>query len=120
MAYEPQSTSSLFRVPIEIRRAIYTDLFDITGVHIAVSSEGRVRLSCCLDPDLGAENIENKRRSSSDDDDPSGKIGYPHQVPSGWGPHVECEEIALAKGFEGDNGCEAVPRDSFLTICKRL
>lgn len=50
MSYASQHASALFRVPIEIRRAIYADLVDTEGIHITLSPQGRIRLNRCLSP----------------------------------------------------------------------
>lgn len=117
MSYESQSTSCLFRVPIEIRRAIYADLVDIAGIHISLSSQGGVRLTRCLGPDLGAENSGDERRPRGHD--PDDRI-WARRVASTWGPHWECEETALAKDQKGHQDIHTTLRGSFLIICKRL
>ncbi|KAK6840067.1 hypothetical protein PG987_005933 [Apiospora arundinis] len=117
MSYESRSTSCLFRVPIEIRRAIYADLVDIAGVHISLSSQGGVRLTRCLGPDLGAENSGDERRPRGND--PDDRI-WARRVASTWGLHWECEETALAKDQKGHQDIHTTLRGSFLITCKRL
>lgn len=119
MSYETQSASALFLVPIEIRRAIYASLVDPFGIHITLSPDGRVRLTRCLSPDLGAQHVGFERRPATDEEDPDRQI-WCRRLGSGWGPHWECEEMALAKGTEESDGSRAATGGSFLTTCKRL
>ncbi|KAK7946396.1 uncharacterized protein PG986_010717 [Apiospora aurea] len=119
MSYDLQSSSSLFLVPIEIRRAIYADLIDTAGIHITLSPQGRVRLTRCLEPDLGAGYLGDERRPPPSDDGSCIQT-YCRRLASTWGPHWGCEEIAHADGEEGTDGSQAGSRGSFLTTCKRL
>ncbi|KAK8070729.1 hypothetical protein PG997_010932 [Apiospora hydei] len=119
MSYNLQSTSSLFLVPIEIRRAIYADLIDTAGIHITLSPQGRIRLTRCLDPELSAGHLGGERRPPPSADG-SGMQKYRRRLASTWGPHWECEEVALADGEEGTDGSHAGSRNSFLATCKRL
>ncbi|KAK8023891.1 hypothetical protein PG993_011957 [Apiospora rasikravindrae] len=122
MTYDLQSASSLFHVPIEIRRAIYADLVDTASIHITLSPQGRVRLTRCLDPDLGAGHLGDERRPPRSDDGSCIQT-YCRRLASTWGPHWGCEEIALANGEDEertDDGSQTGSRDSFLTTCKRL
>ncbi|KAK8102369.1 hypothetical protein PG984_015515 [Apiospora sp. TS-2023a] len=95
MSYDPQSSSRLFIVPIEIRRAIYADLIETVGVHMSLSSQGRFRLTRCFDPDLGAEHVGDERRPGGYSD-PDDRI-WARRLASTWGPHWQCEESALVR-----------------------
>ncbi|KAK8102368.1 hypothetical protein PG984_015514 [Apiospora sp. TS-2023a] len=119
MSFEYQSASAFFLVPLEIRRAVYASLVDIDGIHITLSpdGDGRVRLTRCLNPDLGAEHVGLERKP--DGDDPNKQI-WCRRLASGWGPHWECEEIALAEKAEESDSSKTTSGCSFLTTCKRF
>jgi hypothetical protein len=119
MSHEPQSASAFFLAPLEIRRAVYASLVDTDGIHITLSpdGDGRVRFTRCLNPDLGAEHVGYERRP--DGDDPYTQI-WCRRLASVWGPHWECEEIALAEKTEESDDSKTTSGGSFLTTCKRL
>ncbi|KAK7972654.1 hypothetical protein PG988_006788 [Apiospora saccharicola] len=84
MSSEPQSSSAFLLVPLEIRRAVYANMVDTDGIHITLSpdGDGRVRLTRCLNPDLGAEHVGLERKP--DGDDPNNQI-WCRRLASGWG-----------------------------------
>ena len=118
MSYELQLASGIFRIPIEIRRAIYADLINTAGIHITLSAQGGVQLTRCLEPDLAAENVGDERRPPGEW--APNRLIWARRVDSSWGPHWECEETALAKFKEGHEDSQGTYGCSFLTICKRL
>jgi hypothetical protein len=90
--YNPQRESRLMSMPVEIRRAIYASVIDDYHIH-AFLSEGRIQLSTCLQPNLGDHKHDGHDRKSEN-------ISWPkwaRRLRSSWGPHWECEELALSE-----------------------
>ncbi|KAK8070730.1 hypothetical protein PG997_010933 [Apiospora hydei] len=114
MSYKPQSASTLFLIPIEIRRDIYANLLGNGHIHITLlSSKAGFRLTRCSDPDLGAEHVGDKRRPAGDD--PDNRI-WARRLSSTWGPHWQCEESSLAKEEETKDKDDAVIPSSYFEI----
>lgn len=104
-----------FRLPLEIRRAVYSHLINAAGFHIVpnASKEGRPRLLPCLGPDLYAHSDGMDRRSGA---------GYNIRDPvwirrlaSTWGPHWRCEEEARADAGRR----REIEHATLLRVCKQ-
>ncbi|KAL5328193.1 hypothetical protein ACEPPN_001689 [Leptodophora sp. 'Broadleaf-Isolate-01'] len=114
-----QSQSKLLSAPLEIRRAIYTQ---ISSGHLhALRSQSKFRFSGCLQPNLGdSEHAGYERRVSAENDDAS-QAQWARRLSSSWGPHWECEELALAKDKKLCGGdlykLGFVCKKTFLDIC---
>lgn len=112
----------LVNSPIEIRRAIYVHLIDTPGVHIVRTENGDLSLSACVGPDRYAGHTGYERRTT--DDTWSDPI-WGRRLVSSWGPHWECEEIALrVKEEVGDEQVQTrvvgVNDGAILRVCKRM
>jgi len=134
-AIHSQDASVFFSIPLELRRDIYGQLFDLeAGHHIQYMTEGKrphhFRLTPCtapirLDdeerPGLGNERNPDQSAGSAVE----GPI-YMRRLLSSWGTHWMCEELALypSEGNSQDGGdMEPAPsRDisSTLRVCKRM
>jgi len=100
LAVSKQSAPLLFNCPIEIRRAIYAQIIDTSGIHIVRTEQGNLRLCACVGPDLYAGHTGSERRTTDDrSDDPA----WARRLISSWGPHWECEELLLRADEDGEN-----------------
>jgi hypothetical protein len=114
-----QCASRLFHVPIEIRDAIYIHLINTAGVHITRTKQGEIRLSPCVGPNLDAKYTGNERCTTGN---LLSDTVFGRRLASSWGPHWECEEIALRKEGDSDGENEAwwSNNGAVLRICKKV
>ncbi|KAI0529940.1 hypothetical protein GGR58DRAFT_495118 [Xylaria digitata] len=104
----PQRESRLLSAPLEIRQAIYTMIIP-RQVHVFLS-RGRLRLSICLEPNLGDDSHDGRERPPGIDRKYTSK--WASRLRSSWGPHWECEEISHKRCHPNIHG--------FLFLCKRV
>ncbi|KAI0522229.1 hypothetical protein F5B22DRAFT_466099 [Xylaria bambusicola] len=104
----PQRESRLLSAPVEIRRAIYAMIIP-REIH-AFLSRGRLRLSVCLEPNLGDDSHDGRERRSGTDHEGISK--WARRLRSSWGPHWECEETSHARYQSNIHG--------FLFLCKQV
>ncbi|KAH7065907.1 hypothetical protein BKA63DRAFT_524855 [Paraphoma chrysanthemicola] len=110
----PQMPCSFFKLPLELRQAIYGYLVPY-GVHLNLRPD-IFSLSVCVQPRPNDSFYGGERRWV---DYPRGPEPiYPRRLRSSWGHHWECEEIAL-----GTNHTVEALRDSsmdFMLTCKKM
>ncbi|KAI0431604.1 hypothetical protein F5Y09DRAFT_184541 [Xylaria sp. FL1042] len=89
-----QRESRLLSAPLEIRRAIYAIILP-HQVHMFLS-QGKLRLSVCLQPHLGDDLHDGRERNSrrTSDRPPKSPPSWASRLGSSWGPHWQCEEIS--------------------------
>ncbi|KAL2065800.1 hypothetical protein VTL71DRAFT_3470 [Oculimacula yallundae] len=113
------SESKLLSAPLEVRRAIYAH-FDSGPLHASLW-EGRIRISRCLQPNLGDHQFDGHERrlireiTTTDREYQSQPI-WARRLDSTWGHHWECEELALANEDAFDEG--HMMRLAF--VCKKM
>ena len=95
MHMNPQLRSKFFGTSLELRQQIYGYLIP-DGVHVSFR-QGNFSLSVCVQPDPNNSFDGNERRGLEFLPTP---IGTPdplwmQRLRSTWGPHWECEEVAL-------------------------
>ncbi|KAK0617750.1 hypothetical protein B0T14DRAFT_525779 [Immersiella caudata] len=123
---DEQRASRFFAIPIEVRHPIYSQAYDFAAQHIQCVDQGyggsrrfkfppvetdppgapytRFRLTpCVLDPaaiaeDVGASGEE--RNPGEPYDAKESEAVFQRRLLSSWGPHWECEELALNRGFD--------------------
>lgn len=129
-----QDASPLFNIPLELRRAIYVNLVDVSARHVysVAGSDGisRLRFTPCIAPGaFDADYLDGSERCpeihESDERIPVAGPIFKRRLLSSWGPHWMCEELAFhpqdcsedalqaASSFFGDGF-------SFLRVCKRM
>ncbi|KAK1836826.1 hypothetical protein QBC39DRAFT_337417 [Podospora conica] len=129
-----QDASPLFNIPLELRRAIYTHLFDFSARHVysMVGSDGTSRLHFvpCIAP--GASDADDLDGSERCPDKPDPETQYPIAGPifkrrllSSWGPHWMCQEMAFHPEDCSDDSIKAASSlagggFSLLRVCKRM
>jgi len=114
---DPQLSSKLLNMPLETRQTIYTYLVP-NGVHVSRRRD-TVILSACVWPYLdkswhGHERSGLSGTEPADTPDPL----LICRLQSTWGPHWECEEVALRVNHSVDD----LKRTDLnvLRVCKRL
>lgn len=133
-ATDSQHASSFFAFPIELRRAVYAELFDLAGQHIQyiVGGDGvhRFRLTPCTAPTRSDEEERDGSERNPEKTLPfaSGPI-YQRRLLSSWGPHWMCEELAFHLQ-DGEGSTQAADEIgsassgrgfySALRVCKRM
>lgn len=129
-----QDASPLFNIPLELRRAIYAHLVDVSAQHIhsVAGSDGssRLRFTPCIAP--GASDQDELDGSERCPDPRVPGERYPIVSPifrrrllSSWGPHWMCEELALHPRDCGQDVLQAAVSVSshylsHLRVCKRM
>ncbi|KAH7333209.1 hypothetical protein BKA65DRAFT_538906 [Rhexocercosporidium sp. MPI-PUGE-AT-0058] len=106
-----QPNSPLLCAPLEVRRAIYAH-FD-SQLHMFLL-QGAVRLSPCLQPNLGDNNHAGHERRYPEEG--AAEVVWARRLDSSWGPHWECEELAFATDDKPQNN----PIYKLLFVCKRM
>lgn len=124
----PQNDSPFFRLPLEIRRIIYSCLDEPTGMHITRDSQVGFMISPCLDPEIWGELSGKERQPRVPNGGVMTNTVWRDRVASTWGPHWRCEEVILRKR-EGLAADEVAKAESWeqkwcaqfdrLLICKR-
>ncbi|KAI0813821.1 hypothetical protein GGR55DRAFT_636041 [Xylaria sp. FL0064] len=106
-----QTGSGLLSAPWEIRRAIYSILLP-DQVHVFLS-QGKLRLSICLQPNLGDDVHDGRERSPRGTSDTSASsLSWASRLWSSWGPHWQCEEIC-------HKHCHPIIH-GFIFLCKQV
>ncbi|KAL5347959.1 hypothetical protein ACLOAV_007371 [Pseudogymnoascus australis] len=90
----PQVQSKLLSVPVEIRQAIYAQIFH--GQSHAFLWQGRIHLSECFQPNLGDGSHDGRERGTTAERG-RGDLKWVRRLRSSWGAHWECEEAAYAE-----------------------
>jgi hypothetical protein len=132
--FNNQEESPFFSIPIELRNAVYEQLFDFRDQHVrsVVGTDGTQQflLTPCIAPpisdDEGRLGLERIPKNYSRSEDPRPMIM--RRMASSWGPHWMCEELALypeecASGTsEGWIAESAASRRVYptLLVCKRM
>ncbi|KAI1359525.1 hypothetical protein F5Y08DRAFT_319490 [Xylaria arbuscula] len=103
---------SFLSAPLEIRHAIYALILP-RAVHVFLS-RGRLRLSMCLDPNLGDDNHDGRERKpgTDTDTDHEHRSKWARRLRSSWGPHWECEESVYGDCY--------LDVDSLILLCKQV
>ncbi|OBT64925.1 hypothetical protein VE03_05693 [Pseudogymnoascus sp. 23342-1-I1] len=111
-----QHESKLLSIPVEIRQAIYTQIFH--GQTHAFLWHGRIHLSECLQPNLGDDSHDGRERKSTVEwggDDPK----WARRLRSSWGVHWECEEAANPEKTDMRKHRRQHAYD-LLVVCKKM
>ncbi|KAH7065909.1 hypothetical protein BKA63DRAFT_392377, partial [Paraphoma chrysanthemicola] len=90
----PQTQSTLFTLPLELRHEIYSYFIPSHGIHISIEN-ARPRISACVQPRPNDSRCGHERRYllntySRTTLDPV----FARRSASTWGPHWRCEELA--------------------------
>ncbi|KAI0415300.1 hypothetical protein F5X98DRAFT_347035 [Xylaria grammica] len=119
----PQHESRLLSVPIEIRRAIYANAVP-RQIHVFLS-QGKLRLSACLEPNLGDHRHDGRERGrdhvvGSNVRDPEAEARWARRLRSSWGPHWQCEELTLSDEGAPSHNSRRHGISNLLFSCKKL
>ncbi|KAK4446421.1 hypothetical protein QBC34DRAFT_356803 [Podospora aff. communis PSN243] len=133
---QTQDASPFFRLPLELRRSVYTHAFDFSACHLHSSpaSDGTptLRITACVAPTASAEdNLDGSERCPVKGTPGHRKWPVPSQIfkrraQSSWGPHWMCEELALYPKDCGEDVLEersvALSRHftRALKVCRRM
>ena len=110
-----QRESKLLSAPAEIRRAIYANIIP-SQIH-AFLSQGRIQLSGCLQPNLGDDFHDGREREIRGEE--SSQAKWARRLRSSWGPHWECEQVALAENTDlHEHGRNYIY--NLLFVCKKM
>lgn len=110
-----QRESKLLSAPAEIRRAIYANIIP-SQIH-AFLSQGRIQLSVCLQPNLGDDCHDGREREIRGEE--SSQAKWARRLRSSWGPHWECEQVALAENIDLHEHCRNHIYN-LLFVCKKM
>ncbi|KAK0649844.1 hypothetical protein B0T16DRAFT_492379 [Cercophora newfieldiana] len=131
-----QDASPFFKLPFELRRAVYAQAFDLSACHLyssASNSDGtpRLRLASCVSPaasherDLDGSERCPVKRTPDLYKWPLPSLIFKRRSRSSWGPHWMCEELVLHAQDLGEDLREkrsALRSRAFsptLRVCKR-
>ncbi|KAK0631423.1 hypothetical protein B0T14DRAFT_2891 [Immersiella caudata] len=129
-----QAASPFFKLPLELRRAVYANVFDFSACHLhsSAASNGtpRLQLKSCIAPTTfderaldGSERCPVKR-TPDHHKWPIPSQTFKRRVLSSWGSHWMCEELALHHLDCGEDVRQSVllSRDFIpaLRVCKRM
>ncbi|KHN95743.1 uncharacterized protein MAM_06355 [Metarhizium album ARSEF 1941] len=112
---DSQTQSSLFGLPVEIRRHTYALIVD-EGVHVYLR-DGHICISTCVTPQPSNDYFCFDRQSSGD----APSDVWARRLGSSWASHWRCEEVAL--GLDVDRINLTTGRDStraLMQSCKRI
>lgn len=132
-------THSLFSLPLELRRQIYTEVFaPKLKLHLFLL-DGRPQVSPCLGANLGDEEYDSRSLSAEErvrlnTSDPSwptecGSFAPPskntwqylHRLQSSWGPHYKCEEVPKGMCLRDDHpGMQRHNCIGMLLVCRQM
>lgn len=129
-----QDASPLFNIPLELRRAIYAHLVDVSAQHIhsVAASDGssRLRFTPCIAPGASDQDELDGSERCPDPRVPGERYPIVSQIfrrrlLSSWGPHWMCEELALHPRDCGQDVLQAAVSVSshylsHLRVCKRM
>ncbi|KAK0744034.1 hypothetical protein B0T18DRAFT_195007 [Schizothecium vesticola] len=131
-AIDNQDASPLFKIPLELRRAIYANLVDVSARHICsvAGSDGisRLRFTLCIAPGPSDEDyLDGSERCPElyESDIPVAGPIFKRRLLSSWGPHWMCEELAFHPQDCSEDALQAASSlfgdaFSFLRACKRM
>lgn len=111
----PLKTASLFGVPVEIRRLIYSFLLPIQA-HVSYYKD-RLRLSQCELSDASSEKDGFERQTTGDW---STDLTWARRLASKWGPHWQCEELAQSNSNNGNGSTTSDRVTAMASTCKQL
>ncbi|EXU96586.1 hypothetical protein X797_010398 [Metarhizium robertsii] len=112
---DPQTQSSLFLLPVEIRRHTYSFIVE-EGVHIYLRN-GRICISACITPQPSNDYFCFDRQSSGD---PPRDV-WARRLGSSWASHWRCEEVALGLDVDRINlSADRDPTRALMQSCKRI
>jgi len=117
MHQDPQLSCKLLCTPLEIRQTIYAYLVPY-GVHVSVQRR-TVILSACVQPlpNVSMYGYERSGLSGTEPVDTPDPLLI-RRLQSTWGPHWECEEVALRVVHSVDDLRQTDL--GLLQVCKRL
>lgn len=89
-----QDKSPFLCLPLEVRRAIYSELIP-KAVHVFFQ-RGKVAVSRCVEPEVGGclTGIERQPTEHESNDPDQSQWLWARRLNSSWGPHWRCEEMA--------------------------
>ncbi|KAK1760057.1 hypothetical protein QBC47DRAFT_455874 [Echria macrotheca] len=133
-AIDRQDESPFFSMPIELRNAVYEQLFEFRDQHVrsvaGIDGTQQFALTPCIAPPISddQERVGRERFPKNDPKNPDLQPLKMRRIASSWGPHWMCEELALypkecASGTsEGWIADAAVSRTVYpaLLVCKRM